>query len=134
MKLSRFFAPLAAVLLLAACASIPNPVGKAENLETQAWAAYGVTTVALEAAADIAEDPETPDGVVAQIKRYAPAAAASANALRDGAQLYAQAQAAGDTEGAEGALRAVEAALAELKDPDSPISRLLDLVNENRSV
>lgn len=89
---SRSLAAMAAITLpfIAGCSS--NPVKEAETPEQQAYALYGSYVIAVEQAADLVEDPDTPAAVKASIKQYEPVATQAAVTLRNAVRSAAQAR------------------------------------------
>jgi len=75
-------------------AEVSNPFAVATQPDTHVLAAYGLITIALEEAATLAENPETPDRVVLAIARAAPIAKSSADLARTTALEYRRARVA----------------------------------------
>lgn len=73
-------------------AEVSNPFSVTTQPDTHVLAAYGLITIALEEAATLAENPETPDRIVLAIARAAPIAKASADAARTTALEYRRAR------------------------------------------
>lgn len=97
MKISRYVPPLAAILLvlaIAACASLGlrNPVATAQTLEQKAFALVETYRVAAETAADIVENPATPDVVVKYLADGDNVATPLAKTLKAAAQTYGDAE------------------------------------------
>ncbi len=72
-----------AILLtgLAGCSTLSGPVDAAETVEQKAAAVYGTYVIALELAADVAENESTPDSVVVALADAGDAAQPVAVAL-----------------------------------------------------
>lgn len=97
--MKKFLVALGALALLGGCAQIQsvtgftyaNPVQAATQPDTRVLAAYGLVTIALEEAADIAENPATPTPVVEYLARYSPVLKEAADLTQIAAIEYREA-------------------------------------------
>lgn len=73
-------------------ADIQNPIAASTQPDTRVLAAYGLITIALEEAAILAENPDTPTPVVQALARVAPVVAEAADLSQIAAIEYRQAR------------------------------------------
>ena len=82
-------APVALFLIITSCTTyLWEPVEVAQTDEQRAFALFATAGALIGTAADVAEDPATPDAVKSAIKSLAPVVGNASFILRDAARAY----------------------------------------------